>query len=70
MLFSLHGKELENFLEWDEEHRKDCSVYNSCVQTAIGGRLTFSFTSKGLGTVCSVKCACGEKNNCTDFDSW
>jgi len=70
MKFELHGIELKSYQEWDKEHKKVCKLYNNPDQPAIGGRLTFSFTPTGLGPAVSVKCACGEMHNCTDYDSW
>jgi hypothetical protein len=71
MKFELWGKELETFQKWDKEHKKVCKLLNNPDFTpAIGGRLTFSFTPTGLGPAVSVECACGEKHNCTDYDSW
>jgi hypothetical protein len=70
MKFEIHGAELKNYNEWNKEHNKVCPFKNGKSQGAIGGRLTFSFTPTGLGPAVSVECACGEKHNCTDYDSW
>lgn len=70
MKFELKGKELESFQDWNTKHRKVCELLKSPDQPAIGGRLTFSFTPTGLGSGISIKCACGEIHNCTDYDSW
>lgn len=66
--FSLESGELEEFAKWNEEHKKKCSLKDS--QGAIGGRLTFSFTPTGLGTITEVKCGCGEEIDLTDYKGW
>ena len=45
-----------------------CSVENN--QGAIGGRITWSFTPTGLGTICEVSCACGWKKDFTRDGEW
>ena len=37
---------------------------------AIVGKTTYSFTSTNLGTVCKVECACGQKEDITNYDRW
>lgn len=37
---------------------------------AIGGRFTWSFTPTGLGVIVNISCACGEKEDLTDVESW
>lgn len=37
---------------------------------AIGGKTTYSFTSTSLGTICKVECACGQKEDITNYDDW
>ena len=54
--------------KWNTDHKKDCPYVKK--PTAIGGRLTYSFTPTGLGTITVVKCACGEKLDLTDSDHW
>jgi len=61
--------------DWLADHNKTCKFYddgstasNPC--GAIGGRLTYSFTPTGLGTVVVVMCACGAKLDLTDVDNW
>ena len=68
MIFELEDKELSNFREWDEEHKKVCEIYTQGIRGAIGGRLTFSFTPTSLGTAIKVKCACGVECNVTEYD--
>ena len=68
MEFSLSGEELENYNKWLKDHNKVCPFKNGTSQGAIGGRLTFNFTPTSLGTVCGVKCACGEEKDLTVYD--
>ena len=71
MKFELTNNELKKFEEWDIEHKKVCSLLiNPDNISTIGGRLTFMFTPTSLGPAVSVKCACGEICNCTDYESW
>lgn len=37
---------------------------------AIGGKITYSFTSTSLGTVCKATCACGHKEDLSDYQQW
>ena len=64
--FTLEDTELEAFEKWDTEHECDFRYYN----TAIGGRVTYSFTNTGVGTAIIVKCACGASENITDYSLW
>jgi hypothetical protein len=64
--FGLDSKELKKFNEWNTEHKKKCSLKGS--EGAIGGRLTFSFTPTGLGTITTIKCGCGEELDVTEYD--
>ena len=66
LTFDLLGGELKKYHRWKAKHDKTCPDKGA----AIGGRITFSFTPTGIGTVVVVKCACGEEKNVTDFDRW
>ena len=68
--FGMSKVEAKNFNEWNTKHNKTCPFKNGKSQGAIGGRLTYSFTPTSLGTVVVVECACGKKENLTDFDVW
>jgi len=37
---------------------------------AIGGKITYSFTSTSLDTICKAECACGKKEDITNYDGW
>ena len=67
-MFDLDEEDSKKFTEWDGKHKKGCDCYHN--PGAIGGRLTFSFTPTGLGCITVIKCACGEKLDLTDYDSW
>lgn len=64
--FLLDGNERKKLEKW--ECYKKCK--NKKSEGTIGGRLTYSFTPTGLGVVTIVCCACGNKINLTDFNSW
>lgn len=53
--------------EWCEEHKKFCKIKST---GAIGGRYTYSFTPTGLGVISTVKCACGEEFDSTNYEKW
>ena len=68
MYNSYTDKEKETLKVWLEEHDKTCryAVYSG----AIGGRLTYCLTPTSIGCINEIKCACGESNNFTDYESW
>jgi hypothetical protein len=69
--FTIVASEYAKFIEWDTKHRKFCTALeNSNDVTAIGGRLTYSFTPTGLGEIITVSCICGEKIDLTDVGNW
>ena len=68
MEFTLDEKETKKYNKWCKKHKKVCPIKGP--GTAIGGRLTFSFTPTGLGPIIEVKCACGKKKNLTDWKNW
>lgn len=51
-------------------HDTECKFADPMKRGAIGGRLTYCFTPTSLGTIASVKCACGEEITLTDFSEW
>ena len=68
MLFEIDKTERATFFRWIDEHDKTCKFADPMKGGAIGGRLTYSFTPTSLGTITTVKCACGEKCDLTDYD--
>ena len=67
MIFKLHDDDLKTYVEWLKNHKEECPVWG---KTAIGGALTYSFTPTGLGTITTVKCACGEKLDLSHVEDW
>lgn len=58
MEFKLTDDEVMKYQDWILEHNKECPIH---YEGAIGGKITFTFTPTGIGTMASVSCACGEK---------
>lgn len=68
MKFVLSETEVQKLDEWLKEHNLTCPYASSRRQGAIGNRLTYSFTPTTLGTISSVKCACGTTEILTNLD--
>jgi len=71
-MFELTNKQrmiAENFVEIHDCHLEDDQLGGKKIG-AIGGRLTWCFTTTGLGTIVIVKCACGESKDLTLYDEW
>lgn len=70
--FSLTPEQVESYEKWDKEHKiAKHGGPKEPYSGAIGGRITFCFTSTGLGEIQSVECGlCNESHNLTDFDQW
>jgi hypothetical protein len=75
--FILEEEEWETFDAWYQAHRKVCPHLNyklaqelGLPHAAAGGAVTYLFTPTGIGLNVSVRCACGDKVDCTDYDSW
>lgn len=73
--FTPNEKELKTLNEWLTEHNKTCKFYDDGSSPApkigaIGGRLTHCFTPTGIGINVTVKCACGELKDITDYSCW
>ena len=77
--FKISGKELievENFISNhkcslpDATKRMQKLTGEKKIQGAIGGQYSYKFTPTFLGTAVTVKCACGQEKNVTDYDSW
>lgn len=66
ILFSLNQIQTENVKKWKKVHK--CSPIHS--GGAIGGQFSYIFTPTTLGTIQSIKCACGEALDLTSYDEW
>jgi hypothetical protein len=66
MNFVLDKNDMEQIAIWDKNHK--CNMKDNV--GAIGGRITYSFTLTGLGTITKVKCACGEELDLTEYGEW
>ena len=68
LTFEVNTKLYEQANEWAEMHQSQCRFKKNV--GAIGGSLTWSFTQTGIGEVCKLSCACGEKFDASDYDVW
>ena len=74
-IFTISGKEVENFEDWLGTHDKFCRFAESKMRkngTPPSGwaRFTYMFSRASIGYIIKVKCQCGEEVDITDFDSW
>lgn len=73
-VFTINGRQEKLLNAWYNEHIKICKFRpteeNPFPAGAIGGLLTYSFTSTNLGQVCHVDCACGEETDITEYEDW
>lgn len=65
--FELSSQEEINLENWNTEHLKEKHKGKEPYSGAIGGRLTFLFTSTGIGVFCKVRCSCGVEEDLTDY---
>jgi hypothetical protein len=65
MKYSTTKEQDDRIALFKKDHK--CSL-SSC--GAIGGAVTVSFTSTTLGTIIVAECACGEKEDVTEYKSW
>lgn len=64
--FTLNTAQAKKLNAWQKKHR-----HPRAPQTAIGGKLTYSFTPTGVGVVMEVTCACcGKTLDFSDYDAW
>ena len=79
MMFVIYGTELKRVRDFQKKHK--CSLPDASrkvrkltgrkkKQGAIGGQYSYRFVPTSLGVGVYVKCACGKKENVTDYDSW
>jgi hypothetical protein len=67
--FTVSDDDQRKFAAWVEEHSKTCKMVKG-YQGAIGGNWTYCFTPTSIGTVFKVECACGERVDLSDYNSW
>ena len=65
-MFTLDSEQKRKFDVWNCDHNCSLKKYSG----AIGGRLTFCFTTTGIGVCVKVKCGCGEEIDLTDVSEW
>lgn len=58
--------EREQIKKWNRTHDKTCTILKNCKEDespygAIGGGRTYSLTPTSIGTIITVRCACGEE---------
>lgn len=75
MKFQTTDKENEKMNAWLQTHVLTCKYWQPTEngllpQGANGGAITYCFTPTNLGLVTEVQCACGDKENLTDYDEW
>ena len=65
--FVVSDDEADRSRKWKQDHNKVCPQKEV---GAIGGKFTWSFTPTGIGCILVLTCACGEKLDLTDYESW
>ncbi len=75
MKFQTDDHNNEQIGEWLQAHAESCKYWQPdnrglLPQGASGGSVTYCFTPTTLGLVTHVQCACGEKQDVTDYDKW
>jgi len=70
--FSLTPEQVEKYLAWNEAHKAECPFFDGHTYAtgSIGGRVSFEFSSTGLGTVTRAKCSCGKEIDLSDYENW
>lgn len=63
--FTLDEVEEKKVSEFRELHRHKGENFG-----AIGGHISYQFTPTGLGAMAAILCACGDKEDLTDFSAW
>ena len=67
IVFAIEGDNYNKFNKWNKKHQKKCKLKDK--ECAIGGRLTYIFNPTNLGTITTVKCACGAELDLTS-NNW
>ena len=59
--FGITKEENKIITEWIKKHNLTKHGSETVYYGAIGGGMTYIFTPTSIGTVCKVKCSCGEE---------
>ncbi len=69
-VFPILCRELKAMDEWKEQHKEVCSNNQDIRDFTTDMHLTYSFVPTGIGTVFTIECSCGAKEDLTDYGSW
>lgn len=69
-MFELSKEQWDRVGEWIKKHNVEKHGSEHPYMGAIGGAFTYEFTPTSLGTVNIVRCACKDKIDVSDYDSW
>ena len=59
--FGITKEEKNAITEWERKHNLEKHGSETVYYGAIGGGMTYIFVPTSIGTVCTVKCLCGEE---------
>lgn len=59
--FGITEEENNAITEWERKHNLEKHGSETVYYGAIGGGMTYIFVPTSIGTVCTVKCLCGEE---------
>ena len=59
--FGITKEENNAITEWERKHNLEKHGSETVYYGAIGGGMTYIFVPTSIGTVCTVKCSCGEE---------
>ena len=65
--FGITKEENNAITEWERKHNLEKHGSETVYYGAIGGGMTYIFVPTSIGTVCTVKCLCGEEFCCRDL---
>lgn len=74
-MFHLTDEQAQEIKDWRKTHKCKLRTDSHGVEGeiyvgAIGGAIQYCFTPTGLGTLVTVKCACGESHDVSDTEDW
>ena len=59
--FGITKEENNAITEWERKHNLEKHGSETVYYGAVGGGMTYIFVPTSIGTVCTVKCSCGEE---------